>query len=53
MIRETRWLMDSLEQEDLQTWFSLQVVSVRLSASEIRFTMKNKLVFTEQRGEFL
>lgn len=32
-------------------WFSLQVVLVKLSATEIRFTMKNKLVFTEQRGD--
>ena len=51
ILRETKRLMESLEQGDLQMWFSLQVVSVKLSASEIRFTMKNKLVFTEQRGD--
>lgn len=51
ILRETKRLMESLEQGDYQMWFSLQVVSVKLSASEIRFTMKNKLVFTEQRGD--
>lgn len=51
ILRETKRLMESLEQGDYQMWFSLQVVSVKLSATEIRFTMKNKLVFTEQRGD--
>lgn len=51
ILRETKRLMESLERGDYQMWFSLQVVSVKLSASEIRFTMKNKLVFTEQRGD--
>ena len=51
ILRETKRLMENLEQGDYQMWFSLQVVSVKLSASEIRFTMKNKLVFTEQRGD--
>lgn len=51
ILRETKRLMESLEQGDYQMWFSLQVVSVKLSATEIRFTMKNKLVFAEQRGD--